>query len=289
MDVAYKLDREWPLLARGEVARRLPGWRMCQPQLRRFGTLAQLLCFLHEAPAEQTDGPLLALLALARRDRLAGRTLLQVLLPALKTQAERIVHPAKRRDEVWELLLFFAWEAICCYPLEGRRVRVAANLALQVLHQTTRELDRAHDPDDDRDDGDELARVLGLDTARSEEEVARSGEPRERSVAAAASGGESVVAQAVAAGLISERDAELILCTRVDGIRLRLLAAAHGVSYTALRKRRQRAEAALRDLLDSGCDVPKAGVSDLVLYAGRIPRMRAATSRAIAARVAHAA
>ena len=140
MDVAYQLDREWSRLARAEIARALPGWQKQQPQLCRFGSSHQLLVFLHSAPAEQTDAPLLALLALARTDRLAGRTLLQWLLPALKTRADRIAYPCQRRDEVWEALLYFAWEVICCYPLERRRARVAANLVLDVLHHTTQEL-----------------------------------------------------------------------------------------------------------------------------------------------------
>ena len=35
-----------------------------------------------------------------------------------------IIITARRRDELWELLLFHAWETICCYPLTRRR-RVA--------------------------------------------------------------------------------------------------------------------------------------------------------------------
>ena len=71
-----------------------------------------MLRFLHDNPPAETNEPLLALLTLARDDRLAGRFLLQAILPALKSQAKRIVHPAAFRDEVWELLLFYAWEAI---------------------------------------------------------------------------------------------------------------------------------------------------------------------------------
>ena len=92
-----------------------------EPQLRRFGTPQQLLVFLHAAPAEQTDAPLLALLALARRRRLAGR-FAAAGDPARPEGAGRAArHPAERRDELWELLLFFAWEAICSYPVERRR------------------------------------------------------------------------------------------------------------------------------------------------------------------------
>lgn len=108
MNAAYQLDREWPLLAQGTLLRALPAWRDQQPPLRRFGCARQLVRFLNSSPPAQTDGALLALLALARGDRLAGRLVLQAILPALKSQAERIAYDPERREEVWELLLFFA-------------------------------------------------------------------------------------------------------------------------------------------------------------------------------------
>src|SRR5207249_270690 len=107
---------------------------------RRFDSGRRLLFFLNSSRPEETDVPLLALLSLAREDRVAGRLVLQAILPALKSQAERIAYEPRWRDEVWELLLFFAWQAVCAYPIERRRIRVAANLVLQVLHDTTREL-----------------------------------------------------------------------------------------------------------------------------------------------------
>ena len=57
--------------------------------------------------------------------------------------------------------------------------------------------------------------------------------------------GEQVLAEAVAAGVLSPADAELIAASRIQEVPLRLLAGRWGASYEALRKRRQRAEAAL--------------------------------------------
>jgi DNA-directed RNA polymerase specialized sigma24 family protein len=271
MDVAAQLDREWSYLAGAGIARQLPDWQQGEPALACFADPCALLRFLHSATAAETDGPLLALLRVARRDRLAGRLLLQMLLPALKTQSERIVCPARRRDELWELLLFHAWETICSYPLTRRR-RVAANLALQVLHETTRELQRrpcSHD-----------------------HEQLLPGHELESAAAAELDDRESVVEAAVAMGAISEGDAELVLCTRVDGIRLRLLANMLDVSYGALRKRRQRAEATLRSTLAGARDVPNPVVSDLVSYArrsSRRTRTAAATAATTAARATRAA
>jgi hypothetical protein len=68
--------------------------------------------------------------------------------------------------------------------------------------------------------------------------------------------GELVLYQAVAGGVVSRTDAELIAATRIQEVRLRELAGRWGVGYEALRKRRQRAEAALAGWLADEGDVP---------------------------------
>jgi hypothetical protein len=68
--------------------------------------------------------------------------------------------------------------------------------------------------------------------------------------------GELVLHQAVAGGVVSPVDAELIAATRIQEVRLRELAGRWGVGYEALRKRRQRAEAALAGWLVEQGDVP---------------------------------
>jgi DNA-directed RNA polymerase specialized sigma24 family protein len=263
MDVAYQLDREWLQLAPTEIARVLPRWHKHQPQLRRFCSARDLLAFLHTASGAQTDAPLLALLALARDDKLAGRTLLQVLLPALKAQAERIACASCQRDEVWEVLLYFAWETICTYPLERRRVGVATKLVLDVLHHATRELHRQPvasygSPQLDR------RPLLPSERTRAHDMPP----PDERADAPITQPAplptDAVLVAAVAAGVLHNWDVELILRTRVDGIRLRLLAQALGLSYHALRQRRQRAEKRLREFLAASRDVSNQPLSTLV-------------------------
>ena len=292
MDVAYKLDCEWPLLARSEVARALPRWQAEQPPLRRFGSAQQLLVFLHSAPAEETDAPLLALLALARCERLAGRTLLQVLLPALKRRVNRIVYPVYKRDEVWEILLFSAWEAICCYPVERRRFRVAANLVLLVVHRATRELHQSPAGRDAADEQEQRAWLVSPGQTRNQTVPFDEEELSEVVAPADPIAPEAVVVAAVAAGAISKRDAALILSTRVDGIRLLLIARTFGLSYHALRQRRQRAERRLRAFLDSSCDVSKPPVLDPVSYTGPVflpGRERAAGAAVTGVRAGRAA
>jgi hypothetical protein len=271
VDVANQLDQEWSLLARTEVRRALQIWHQQQPQLRRFHSPQELLRFLHAAPAEQTDGPLLALLTLAGDEPLARRTLLQVLLPALKTQAERMVHPACRRDEVWEVLLCVAWETICSYPLERRHVGVATKLVLDVLHDASRELRRQTVGTDKSDQLGEFGWLLA-NGPTPDQEAATSGDTgREPAAPAERLPPEAVVLEGVSAGVLGRADAELILLTRVDGIRLRLLARTLGTGYHALRQRRQRAEKRLRAFLASHRDVSKQPDSTLVSRAGTAP------------------
>lgn len=236
-----QLEQEWPYLESTTIAGALPRWRSQRRELERFDSPRGLLRFLNGSRPGETDGPLLALLALARIDRLAGRFVLQAILPALRDQAGRILAASEAREEVWELLLFFAWEAICGYPLE-RRSSVAANLVLQVLHDTTRELrPPRHEPPT-------LDRILADQPAHDR------------------FAGESLLAAAITAGTITEHDAELILRTRIDGVSLRLVAQTRGIGYHALRQRRQRAERHLRESIDPA-RVSDAAVSDLIPHA----------------------
>jgi hypothetical protein len=259
VDAVAQLEQEWPLLQQRALAQLLPRWGELQAPLRRFGSAPELLRFLHTQPPAQTDAPLLALLTLARADRLAGRFVLQAILPSLKAQAERIRHQRGRRDEVWELLFFYAWEAICSYPLDHRRARVAANLVLQMLHDTTRELYRPHSERDlpvANDRLERLARGAGLEPADARPLFSP----------------EVPLLQAVAAGAIATRDAQLILETRVDGAGLHALAVMGGLGYDGLLKRRQRAEAALRGWLRAQAAVRKTAPLDLTPQARRFSR-----------------
>lgn len=73
--------------------------------------------------------------------------------------------------------------------------------------------------------------------------------------------GDLLLAQAVRVGVLSRVDAELIAVTRVEEVPLRQLAGRWGSGYEALRKRRQRAEAALARWLAAERDVPTESVA----------------------------
>jgi hypothetical protein len=84
---------------------------------------------------------------------------------------------------------------------------------------------------------------------------------------------EAVTERAVRAGAITAAEAELILCTRIDGVSLASFARSEGVSYDALRVRRRRAERRL-GLHIGPSDVRSGGAGGLpgtARVAGREP------------------
>lgn len=220
-----QLDAEWSVIADRAIAAALKRWQRKHPVLRRFSDPRHLIHSLHTTGARHTDEPLLALLELASQDRLAGRVVLQAFLPALKKLSQRIGSPGERSDEIWEFLFLSAWETICAYPTATRRRRVAANLYLGILGATVRAVNAP--------DG----------TARRE---------RRRSFIPTADA-QALVFAAADSGMITHQDAELIVRTRFHREALVWIAAEDGVSYTALRMRRIRAEQRLRDhLVETG-------------------------------------
>jgi hypothetical protein len=222
-DLIERLEAEWPTLAAGPLRLRLRVWSAQEPVLASFATPQQLLRQLdnlrgrHEARNEI----LAALLRQARSDPLAARVVLQTLLPGLKKIAGRLLLEAGERDELWSALLAHCWERIRCYPLERRPTRIAANLLLDALKKTARELKRQ------RRNRDRFAGEFPNEGVASA--------PVDRDV-------ERLLQRAVAASAIGEDEAELILRTRVDGADLRALAAEAGVAYHTLNTRRLRAE-----------------------------------------------
>jgi DNA-directed RNA polymerase specialized sigma24 family protein len=207
MESDWQREQHSPLL-RSQFA----CWREAEPALARFRTPGEAVRFLHSGlPARATDPVLLALLARARDDPLAGRVVLQGIRPGLKRLAGRILVDAREREQLWALVFEVAWERIRGYPVERRRVRVASNLLLDTLHKTVDELERR---------------------------------PREGLLPVRQADGdvEALLKRAVEAGAISDKDAQLILRSRIDRVDLALLARAAGVPYNTIKLRRQRAE-----------------------------------------------
>jgi hypothetical protein len=220
-DLIERLEAEWPLLAAGPLQQRLRLWAEQEPALTGFATPQQLLRQLRSLRGRPRaeDTILAALVRQAQADPLAARVVLQALLPGLKALAGRLLLDAGERDELWSALLAHCWERIRSYPLERRPTRVAANVLLDTLKRTSREL--AHR----RRDRDQLT-----------DEATRHAEAR------VAADVERLLARAVAATAISAEEAELILRTRIDGEDLHAVAAEQSLAYHTLTVRRLRAE-----------------------------------------------
>lgn len=230
------LEREWETLARGRLRLELWKWAVREPALARFESPDGLIGFLWDrgaAPVEK-DRVLAALLRLARSESLAGRMVLQAMLPGLKALAGVLLkrrpdhagEPALEREELWQVLFVSMLERIKTYPLARRPGRIAANLVLDVKHATLAELQRA------RGAYRELPRDEPLEPAA---------EPSLFSAADV----EEPLGRAVAAKAISQADADLLVWVDVDGVSLREAAERLGISYNAAKIRRQRARRSL--------------------------------------------
>jgi RNA polymerase sigma factor (sigma-70 family) len=233
------LEAEWGALVRGELRLRFRIWQAEDATFVRFGDPGALLTFLHRrGQPEAKDRVLLALLARAQREQLAGRVVFQAMLPGLKTLSARLGRSVVSFEELWNILFASLWERIVTYPVERRPSRVAANLLRDTLKRTLAELNREakaqgqllSEPLDQFDD------LLASDPASDAE--------ADGSVDV-----ERVLRRAVAAGRVSAEEAEVILATEVDGVPLAVVGERLGVSYNAVKIRRQRAEQRLLEFL----------------------------------------
>ena len=216
------LELEWQVLRCPRNAARFRKWAQAEPPLASFAAPPDLVSFLRgPAASARKDEVLLALLRALNGEALAGRILLEALLPGLKVLARKAIARGAEREEVWSLLLGCAWARMHSYPLARRPTRVAANLLTDTFRDTLAQLAAAR-----------KARAELLDAAFNE---------RTATIATGRSV-DDVLVGAVAGGVLSLADAELILATRFDGVTLAAAASALGVAYNTLKVRRQRAE-----------------------------------------------
>jgi len=222
-DVVSALEREWDARSSVCLSRRLREWAEREPVLETFTTVQALVGSLRRRSGdyERESAILAALLQQARSDPLAGRVVLQALLPGLKRLAGRLLFEAGEREELWSLLLAHLWAGIRSYPVERRPRRVAANLLLDAAHATLGDLGKE--------------RRLRAHASELAPESVEAGEQEEL-----------VLARAVRAGALSRAEALLILRSRVEGVPLAQIATEEGAGYDALRIRRRRAELRLR-------------------------------------------
>ena len=220
MDPIVQLASTWRQgPGRARLNTRLRAWSSEEPSLVRFeGSAERLFRFLRTEPSTERDRVFLALLRQARRDECAGLVLLEALLPGLKSLLGRILVDTRESDELLAVLLKNAWEQIATYPLERRPNRVAANLLLDIRKQTLRELGyQRHFASEQPITRRDAAPSIGADI-------------------------EAPLRRAVAAGALSQDEAELVLQSRVDRRPLAEIAAELGLAYVTVYKRRAKAE-----------------------------------------------
>lgn len=152
------LEQEWHALVRSDLAAAtVQQWGRRHPvALAGCRTPADVLIAVRTSP----DRTLLALLEqVSEGDMVAGRVVVQTMLPKLITMS--------RRDREHELADYVSWLWLVAsaYPVARRRHRVAANLALDTLKEVTRHRQRREIP----------YRSESLDLLESERWAARTG------------------------------------------------------------------------------------------------------------------
>lgn len=172
-------------------------------------------------PRGRCDEVLGALVTASREgDDVAGRAILQALLPAMVRMAERD-RAAGLSDYLGQL-----WCRIRTYPLERRPAKIANNLELDTLKSVCRE----------RAGGGQRATVVPIGGEDLEGIVLR----RERPGEAFEPTARTVIGAAVASGLIDEYTSKVLHTVYADGLTGREAARRHHTSVDLIRWRCSR-------------------------------------------------
>lgn len=156
------VHREWAHLAEAPATREaLEKWASHEPALTA-DSLEELLENIRSAPAAGKDQILHALIQLTGEgDPLAGRVMLQTMLPCLSRRVHSIRPPhGITLDEMWQRALSEFWNVLLLPRTQARTHGIAAALRLDTLHALTR---HRHHPGADVWDRDSLG-YTGLGT-----------------------------------------------------------------------------------------------------------------------------
>jgi hypothetical protein len=232
------LESEWTELAPTPVP---AGWRQ-DAALASHRTLADLVAVTERRGDPAGSDRVLA--ALARRasdtqaDALAARTLLQMLLPGAKALARRLQWLGDAGERAADVIACL-YEQIRTYPYQRRPARIAANLLCDTRQRLLRAAFASRAG----------AARGGQPVEVSIESLAEQGVPLEPPAADPSSGEEllALLSWAVRCGHLTGAQARLIGQSRIAGSSCEELGAAAGLGAHSLRRRRQRAEHALRE------------------------------------------
>lgn len=145
--------QEWPLISDSHQARTaLAMWAREQPVIA-VDDLDELLELIRCSPAATQDLILHTLIGFAGRgDQLAGRVVLQSMLPCLSHRVHSTRPPrGMQLEEMWQRALVEFWTVLHHPRTQERTQRVAAALRLDTLHALSR---HSHRPTDVWDQGD---------------------------------------------------------------------------------------------------------------------------------------
>lgn len=121
------------------TAHLLNKWQHTEPALRGLNDLPDILDGIDHGDAVRKDELLLALVRLAHTgQQMAARTVLQAMLPKLSRIARTTIGSIDRTLESRRQAgIVEFWDVLTNYPVERRTHKVAANLALDTLHNLT--------------------------------------------------------------------------------------------------------------------------------------------------------
>ena len=149
-----QLDREWERLRHDRRAiSTVRSWAggvdgEVAPTFVTICDLDDLVGATHRRTGEHGEHVLLALIALARHHELAGRIVVQRLLPGLVSASSTYRFRTDTADPM-ELAIGSLWISIHCYDHERRRRHVAASLISDALFKAFRQRVRRRDANDD--------------------------------------------------------------------------------------------------------------------------------------------
>ena len=252
-----QLIDEWSrLCVLPSLSRQLHRWGSTEIALGGIETLQDVITRLDEGDRAEDDRLLAALVRLAHSGQvMAGRIVLQAMLPKLvkisRTTGSTSSETQSREDRCHVIVATF-WTVMAGYPIHRRTTKVAAGLALDTLHELTRDLRRpTRDiPVDPLEASDRFAVLTAVDPTATVGGLSSDADLLE------------VIAWGVDVDVISGEDAAVL--TRVyvpdPGIRTADVAAAMGLTTEALRQRCSRARRRLIEAVRADTNGLRASV-----------------------------
>jgi DNA-directed RNA polymerase specialized sigma24 family protein len=233
-DLFTRLDEDWSRFTQARDAKpTLARWGVAEPALSGFSSFDALLGALQgRTDPAWRDRRMLALLGLARSDQGARRVALQVVRPALSCIA-RLYSARWGAEDAGSEVIATALQRIATFPTDRRRTNLAGHIVQDVRHYFFKALER------------EMAFEDAFTTTEVTTLECEIVAPQERTAADRVA---SIISDALRAGRITPRHAQLVIDTRLGGVPIEDIAAAWQRSPQTVRRMRQRVERALADV-----------------------------------------